>query len=347
MIHHFYHMKKPVGTIGTHFFFALTGFLVAMSLMKIREQVLSGEVSPLKAWYQFTSRRWMRVLPVMWIMLTACFILLSKSDRAHAIWHYALLSNIRMSLEGNYPDYIAHLWWISAMEQTLPIIVLLFMAVPKHHLQKALACMIVVGPAFRIAGYFMQWNYISMRVMPAGFIDIVGLGCLTAVAMKHGNTRLLTAIKWIGACIGLPMMAVALWTIDQTGNDFNKSILFDIGSAWAVCALIIVSYNGLTGVIGDVLASPFFNYFAAISYGLAMWHLFAMAWMTKYFNGASPHIRAAGSFVIATFFASCTYFLVERPIARIKSKSTVVRKPTQSAMDRAPAGNTMPELAKS
>src|ERR1700712_853700 len=67
MIHHFYHMQKPVGTIGTHFFFALTGFLIAGSLMKLREQVLAGEFSGLKAAYLFTTRRWMRVIPVMWI----------------------------------------------------------------------------------------------------------------------------------------------------------------------------------------------------------------------------------------------------------------------------------------
>ncbi|CAN5515855.1 hypothetical protein BH10PLA1_BH10PLA1_11560 [soil metagenome] len=249
MIHHFYHMQKPVGTIGTHFFFALTGFLVASSLMKLREQVLAGENSPLKTWYQFTTRRWMRVLPVMWIMLTACFILLSKSDRAHALWHYALLSNIRMSIDGNYPDYIAHLWWISAIEQTLPFLVLLFMVTPKHHLQNALGCVILVGPIFRIVGYFMQWNYISMRVLPPAFIDIVGMGCLLAVAMKHGNTRLVSIIKWVGIYVGLPMMCYALWTIQQTTNDLNKSIFFDIGSTWAVCALVIISYNEIRPMV--------------------------------------------------------------------------------------------------
>ncbi|CAN5515917.1 hypothetical protein BH10PLA1_BH10PLA1_11570 [soil metagenome] len=99
-------------------------------------------------------------------------------------------------------------------------------------------------------------------------------------------------------------------------------------------------------MIGDVLASRVLTYFGAISYGLAMWHLFAMAWMTKYFNGSGPHVRAAGSFAIATLVASGTYFLIERPVTRIKSKITA-RKPNYSAIERAPSGNTMPGLAKS
>jgi len=344
MIHHFYHMQKPVGTVGTHFFFALTGFLVASSLMKLREQVLAGQTTPLKGWYHFTTRRWMRVLPVMWIMLTACFILLSRFERDAAAWHYLLLSNLHIAMVGHYPDYVAHLWWISAIEQTLPFIVLLFMVVPRHHLKKALTVMILVGPAFRLFGYFMHWNYISMRVLPPAFIDIVGMGCLTAVAIKHNNTRLLQVIKWVGLVLGVPMMTIALWHIRYTTNDLNKSILFDIGSSWAVCALIIASYGGLRGVVGNVLASPVLSYFGAISYGLAMWHLFALGVMTYFFRGAHPHFRAIGAFCISTVIASATYYLIERPILRMKSKDAV-RKPTTPQDHHSFAGK-LPEMAK-
>ncbi len=346
MIHHFYHMQKPVGTVGTHFFFALTGFLVAMSLMKLREQVLSGVVTGWKAAYVFTTRRWMRVLPVMWIMLTCCFVLLTKSDRTHMLWHYALLSNIRMSLDGAYPAYIAHLWWISAIEQTLPFIILIFMLTPRHWLQRVLACLLIIGPAFRLIGYHLGWNYISMRVLPPAFIDIVGMGCLLAVAMKHGNLHLINLIKSIGLFVGVPMMFAALILIQTTQNDLYKSILFDIGSTWAVCALLIISYNGIGGPVGNILASPVLTYFGAISYGLAMWHLFAMAWMTKFFTDAPPHIRAAGSFVIATVFASVTYFLIERPVMRIKERIT----PKQTSKLQTSSGVSdvsMVELAKS
>jgi len=86
---------------------------------------------------------------------------------------------------------VSGLWWISAMEQTLPFIILLFMFTPKHRMQLVLACVILIGPIFRFIAFWQHWDYISTRVLPPAFIDIVGMGCLLAVAMKHKNERLI------------------------------------------------------------------------------------------------------------------------------------------------------------
>lgn len=346
MFHHFYHVQRPIGTVGTHFFFALTGFLVANSLMKLREQVLAGETSPLHAGATFILRRWMRVLPTMWIMLAMCFVLNMTFIRETIQWHALLLSNLYISATAHYPPYVAHLWWISAMEQTLPIFILLFMFTPKHRMQLVLACVILIGPIFRFIAYWQRWDYISTRVLPPAFIDIVGMGCLLAVAMKHKNERLIQTLRYMGWIVGVPAMLLAIVMIHYTHNDIWKNFVFDFGSTWAACAAIIATYRGIerkadrtyTGwaplaairtlcfqcynnvrsFIGNLLATRASNFLGGISYGMAMWHLFAMAVMQKVFKGAHPHWRSSGSFAIAFVLAMFTYYLVERPISRIR-----------------------------
>ncbi len=355
MLHHFYHIQRPVGTIGTHFFFALTGFLVANSLMKLREQVLAGETSPLQAGATFVFRRWMRVLPTMWIMLAMCYALNMTFIRDTIQWHALLLSNLYISATSHYPPYVAHLWWISAMEQTLPFIILLFMFTPKHRMQLVLACVILIGPIFRFIAFWQRWDYISTRVLPPAFIDIVGMGCLLAVAMKHKNERLIQTLRKAGWFIGVPAMFFAIAMIKYTRNDIWKNFVFDLGSTWAACAAIIATYRGIerkadrnyTGwaplaairnalfrlynnvrtFIGDVLSTKASNFLGNISYGMAMWHLFAMAIMQKVFKGAHPHWRSVGSLVIAFALAILTHYLVERPISRMREARKVPSLP--------------------
>ncbi len=353
MLHHFYHIQRPVGTVGTHFFFALTGFLVANSLMKLREQVLAGETSALQAGATFVFRRWMRVLPTMWIMLAMCYALNMTFIRDTIQWHALLLSNLYISATAHYPPYVAHLWWISAMEQTLPIFILLFMFAPKHRMQLMLACVILIGPIFRFVAYWNKWDYVSTRVLPPAFIDIVGMGCLLAVAMKHKNERLIQTLRKMGWVIGVPAMLFAIAMIKYTRNDIWKNFVFDIGSTWAACAAIIATYRGIerkpdrqyTGwaplsaiknglfelynniqtLIGNALSTKASNFLGNISYGMAMWHLFAMAVMQKVFKGGHPHLRASGSFAIAIVLAILTHYLVERPISRIREDRKIAK----------------------
>ncbi len=380
MLHHFYHVNRPLGTVGTHFFFALTGFLVANSLMKLREQVQAGEVSPLQAGASFVFRRWMRVLPTMWIMLAMCYALNMMFIRDTIQWHALLLSNLYISIHHHYPPYVAHLWWISAMEQTLPLFILLFMFTPKHRMQQVLAGVILIGPIFRLVAYWYKWDYISTRVLPPAFIDIVGMGCLLAVAMKHKNERLIQTIRKLGWFIGVPAMLIAFAMIRYTKNDIWKNFVFDIGSTLAACAAIIATYRGIerkcdrtyTGplliaqmknalfsiynlvrtFIGDVLSTRASNFLGNISYGMAMWHLFAMAIMQKVFKGGHPHLRASGSFVIAMVLAVLTHYLLERPISRMRDERKIALA-NQPKNAPPPLKNSMPmsdiedvELAK-
>jgi len=335
MLHHFYHMNKPFGTMGTHFFFALTGFLVAMSMMKIREQVIAGEVSAWRAAINFTARRWVRLIPVMWIMIIACAVLNMRDVRHHFWWHIGFATNIKIALFGLYPPYVAHLWWVSAMEQTLPFIILAFMLAPRNFLQPVLATFLLVGPIFRITGYICDWNYVSMRVLPPAFIDIVAMGALLAVAMKHKNYRLLKLIRTIGIVLGVPMMIAGIYLVQSDSPNGNislaKSLLFDLGSTWAVCALIFASYDGILGPIGDFLASKPMSFLGKISYGTGMWHLFAMAFMIKFFRDFDPHVRALTSTLASVALATVTYYCIERPIAAWSKKEKSAAKPVEPA----------------
>jgi peptidoglycan/LPS O-acetylase OafA/YrhL len=355
MLHHFDYMKRPVGTFGTHFFFVMTGFLVSSQLLKIREQLAAGQIkSHWRAAVQLIKRRWMRIVPLMWLMITTCIVLQMRGVADCAIWQYAFASNIYVSLHSAYPHYVAHLWWIASIEQTLPFIILLFLLAPKNWLTRLVACLLIIGPAFRMIGYYRGWNYVSMRVLPPAFIDIVGMGCLIAIAMRQKNERLLKLIVWLGMTIGIVIAVWATWVQSETSTAPSQSLVFDIGSTWFACALIILSYRGLRGPIGNFLATRFMGYLGALSYGMGMWHLVMWAVITKYIPDWNLLLQIVIATVMTFIMATCTYYAIELPVIRMKAKmpsSKAGKTPMPALSPAAMSGDESPfasgELAKS
>ena len=208
LFHHFFQPARIGGVdlalLGVWLFFVLSGFLITGILLRSRDQVdYSGSPSGFVL-RQFYVRRFLRIFPLYYSVLFMAATIDLGDVRDTILWHLTYLSNYLFAARQYWGPMTAHFWSLSVEEQFYILWPALILFAPRRLLLKLIISAIAIGPIFRVAAHFFDFNWIArLTVLPASF-DALGLGALLAYCSHHATEnpilikRLKQCIYWLG-----------------------------------------------------------------------------------------------------------------------------------------------------
>ncbi len=328
LIFHAFPTLLPGGFIGVDIFFVISGYLISSILMKSADE---GRFSVI----DFYARRIRRILPPLLAMLILVLVigwftllpneyaLLSK----HTVAGLGFVSNIIFWQEAGYFDNAAalkpllHLWSLGVEEQFYiiwpPILLIAF----KRRWPMPIVLAVLVSLSFianlimtqpgSVTGYFLlparAWELLVGAAL-AGWLRYRGP---LFVTYKNGSH--------VAGCIGLGLIAAALYLIDEEKNfPGGWALLPVLGAA----LLIIAGEQSLTSRY--FLAQRAMVAIGLISFPLYLWHwpLLSFAWILQGENISTGALLALLG--LAFILATLSYLLIEKPIRRRTGRRSMI-----------------------
>ena len=310
---------------GVLTFFVLSGFLITWLLLK--ESARTGGVSI----RDFYVRRALRIFPafyVFWFIHFGLYLLSRGIPSRRVFFDYLTaffyVSDYRLAFTHIHP-VLSHTWSLSVEEQfylVWPWIFLLF----QHNLRKLTTILIGIITAvyaYRIVlFFFLHVGDDRLHNTFDGRADHLFIGCLLAVLLKRGLLN--NVWSAITSGIGAPVPTLlALVTSIAMNSRFHYQYKYLIG--FSLDPLLIAIFLVQVVVLGDTwlwrwLNWPVTRYVGRVSYPMYLYHGLANDAALRAFRGRPLWLIAPAAIVIGTLLASVSYFVVEKPFLRLKSK---------------------------
>jgi len=341
LIHHFFQPARIGGVdlalLGVWLFFVLSGFLITGILLRSRDQVdYSGYPSGFVL-RQFYIRRFLRIFPLYYSVLFLAATIDLGDVRDTIFWHLAYMSNYLFATHQYWGPVTAHFWSLSVEEQFYILWPALILFAPRRLLLKLVVSAIAIGPIFRLAAHFLDFNWIArLTVLPAS-LDALGLGALLAYCSHYAGEkpilikRLKQCIYWLGVpglivLLGLQKLENYKLVGDVTVNSwFIEPVLWALMFVWVINRASL----GFTGVGAKILEFNPLAYTGKISYGIYVYHPFVYVLLPILFYRTDidffllPRLLQFGLVVGTTIgMAAISWHFFESPINSLKNRFT-------------------------
>jgi peptidoglycan/LPS O-acetylase OafA/YrhL len=281
--------------LGVRIFFVISGYLITTLLLREREKTASICVR------EFYVRRAYRILPAAMVFMAIAFVLFWRElhwyHMAAAVFYVA-------NFDFTHPWYLGHLWSLSVEEQFY----LLWPGVLKRwyrHRAQILVGVVGLAPVYRVACHLAGLRGQADETFPA-VADVLAMGCLLAmVAGRAPRIRMSWALGMCGIVGAVP----TYWGL--RGFHSDPILLFVL---WPLMHLSIA------GLILHAVRGPYvwlntrpMVWLGQISYSLYLWQqLFVFG----------RHGRPWYGVIAAVGAASASYYLIEKPMLRLREKRT-------------------------
>jgi peptidoglycan/LPS O-acetylase OafA/YrhL len=312
------------GYLGVRLFFVLSGFLITSLLLKSKTALECGETSLRQQLGSFYIRRFLRLYPALLVFVGLCVVFEGGPVRSTWMWHVSYMSNILFALRDQRWFHVALLWSLSVEEQFYFVWPILIFSISRSRLFRACYVAIAMGVLWRTMAWMLDFHATAADVLPFNALTTFGMGALLAVSISSSSSIGVERLKRIGRGVGLwafvGLLALSAFK-PGTGLQF---VFLDVASASVFAWIILGAANGIGGFVGKTLSAPPIVYVGKISYGIYLYHIIVPDFVRWAFR--SVGLRLPGSsviqFVIFTLStiaaASVSWFLMERPIARLR-----------------------------
>jgi peptidoglycan/LPS O-acetylase OafA/YrhL len=341
----------PGGFLGVDLFFVLSGFLITGLLA---DEFARTKTISLRKFYM---RRVLRLGPALFFYLLACLIVTHHNQllgitRQLKLIGFALiyLTNWRMAF-GWDPvlDPTAIIWSLSIEEQFYLVWPLLFFGCMALKLRRrtivtGLAVVIVAIMAHRYSLLNSGTGLTRLYYGTDTRADALLMGCL--LALLPVATAGVRVKRWLK--MASVFSAAALLYLIATSN-FGDQFLYRGGyTAVALLAalVIMVAANSPPRILAAALRWRLLGWFGKISYGLYLWHWLVVRSTSFYYLG---YWESWARLALAVGIASLSFYLVEQPFNRLKSRFATHPAETCSVLKVAPeveADNTVLALVE-
>jgi peptidoglycan/LPS O-acetylase OafA/YrhL len=328
---------KEAGAFGLDLFFALSAYLITELLL--REHAKRGTFS-VSAFY---IRRALRIWPLYFTFLAATvFIMPTIFPRERFgpeyIVSFALFSGNWVCATLGIPFSVASpLWSISVEEQFYlgwPLLLLLFGVNRLRHLAVAMMAVALATRAL-LAVYDVEHPGVWCNTFAR--LDSIALGATLASLLGGRAPRIKRALRLV-----LCGVAFASWLLIAKflGQDGPSSVATYAVSALASVALLIAVLQD----DAQLLRFPPFSwlvYLGRISYGLYVFHLFALALISQMLFvpllgiQLNFELRLILSFLLTVILAAASYRWLEQPFLKLKKRFTYDTAPSAEPDSRA------------
>jgi len=338
--------------LGVRIFFIISGYLITTLLLKEREKT---ETIGLREFYV---RRAYRILPAAFVFMLPVFVVFFV--RHELRWYHAVAAALYVAnFDFAHPWFLGHLWSLSVEEQFY----FLWPGVLKkwwRHRVAILAGVVAFAPVYRVACHLLGLHGQADETFPA-VADVLAIGCLLAV--MDGNTRSSHPSTSSGQAFSQsrrdPSTSLRAGVGHPNPNPTSRKSgekwgipLFSasrISALWAAAMLVPVIFVpvyvgrhnfhitalllfvlwpamhlSIAGLLKHVVERPygFLNarpivWLGQISYSLYLWQQVFIF---------GEHAQPWHSVFFALGMASASFYLVERPMLRLRERRVERRK---------------------
>lgn len=339
----------PGGQLGVDVFFVLSGFLI-MGLI-VGEEHRTGNVW----WRGFFARRALRLLPALWLVGGATFLMVvitrggitpqaiagigkdptidvvpnTFKEVGVAYFYVANFTHL-FDVKGLFFD---HAWSLAAEEQFYVLMPFLWLLVvrrtDRHRRWIPLAAIAGVLAALRIAGVVGWLGLVAQR------IDGLFLGC--AVALALADPVIAPRLRRVAGVALAPAAATLVALVVVIGpTSASMEGRFGMWLADAATALIVVAlWEGRDRFVGPVLTLAPLVALGQISYGVYLIHLPVSRRISLMHLSLPGPAVVAIKLALTLALAAASYAFVERRALRLKSRfrpsAPVARAPSASS----------------
>jgi peptidoglycan/LPS O-acetylase OafA/YrhL len=259
---------------GVDLFFVLSGFLITGILLD--EQKTAGYFR------NFYARRALRIFPLYYGVLFACFILLpivhrfSPEEQALAQrqgWLWTYTANI---LAGRFPEWMLsggrlsfdHIWSLCVEEHFYLIWPLATFLLSRRALAWCCVAMIAAAPALRWALYARGDPTLAFYVWTPCRMDGMAMGALLALLAQRSDGGA-GSRRW-----ALPMFAITITWIALTWNDPARGLVYATSQMTLASAAVIVlaATSGPRHPLTRLLTAAPLTFFGKYSYAIYVLH---------------------------------------------------------------------------
>lgn len=308
-----------IGPLGVGIFFVLSGFLITRILIEKKEEVAQGKINIGKTLLTFYQRRFLRIFPIYYLFLAFLFGLNFEAVRNEIWWHGLYLSNVLYAVNGEFSNGLSHLWSLSVEEQFYILWPITLLVLPKKWIKGFMITSICIG----IISYLLLTQNISNGgLLVIGRIDAFAWGGLLAFYYHSGQ------LSWIYNVNNIAWFVLALFIgLHFLPLGYLQPLRDNI--FYVLCFFIISNLIGnRKGIMGHILEFPPIIYIGKISYGIYLYHNI-MQWLIPYFTGElnipfpsqeQEYLRFFIYLAITFAVSSLSWFVIEKPLLRLKSK---------------------------
>jgi peptidoglycan/LPS O-acetylase OafA/YrhL len=353
--------------IGVTIFFLISGFLLYRPFIAHRG---GGAAAPPVA--QYAKRRVLRIFPAYWLVLTVLAIAPGLSGIHDGEWwaQYGLAQTLPLQggsgCTGALFDCGLAQTWSLVVEATfyavLPLYVLATAGVARGRSLRYWMCLqLLLLGALSVVSVVLHFvvldapvrSWASGSVVGYGFWFALGMGlAVLSVGLERRErqprlVRLITSrplIPWLAAAVAYVLLS--LWLpptpfVLKTDQQLVVHLAFGMIAALLMLPAVFGDRSG--GVPRRALAHPAMAWLGLISYGIFLWHYVIALHLGLGGMKAGFGVVLGGTLAISIACAAASYYLVERPLLRLKYRrvrdllghTKRARPPTPSAQ-RAP-----------
>ena len=308
------------GDFGPTAFFVLSGFLITRLLQ--RERKRTGTVSIPR----FYLGRTLRIFPAYYVFLLFSYVM---DARAHQRWTTAFLANA-VTYTMNYfnafnhhpTTSIAHAWSLAVEEQFYilwPLVFVVLAARGTRALVTGVSLAAAAGIAWRcwlLLGANVDASYVY-NAFETRF-DGLAVGCLLAIAVDQSSIVTLAERCAARSWYSLVTLGLLLMSRTVLPGAFHYSIGFTV-DALLVGLLIVQILQLYQSRFWRWLEWPATRYIGAISYPMYLYHAWGAS-IGRRVPGNFLYIKFAGGVIATIALASISYYIIERPILRLKPR---------------------------
>lgn len=322
----------PFGTMGVNLFFVISGFLIVLILLDLKEIRDSQNTSIFQLLKTFYIRRSLRIFPIYYLTIFVCLILGVYPIYEVIGWLLTYTYNIKACFGEIDSTIFSHFWSLAVEEQFYLFCPIFVLIIAKKYLPKFFGTMILIG----ILSRFLI-NYSSIAELRGGIVayqlticcfDSFGFGGLLAYFFLYFPNELRQFIKkyfWLfGATFG-GFLLVELVFVPNFDGGATFARFFFSATCFGVIGYASLE-KGFGGIGGRILENPIVLYIGKISYGIYVYHIFVGRLFPNQdgflfgYHIESMYVRVLMRVTMTILLATISWKFFELPINRLKDK---------------------------
>lgn len=340
----------PGSYLGVCLFFVLSGFLITRILLNAKKRDEEATRGHSKALKQFYIRRTIRIFPIYYLTLGVLFLFNVSPVREKFWWLFTYNTNNYIAMHERWLGSVDHLWSLAVEEQFYLFFPFLILFLDWKHIAKMLYVCIVVSVALRLFFYLRGDEWMRSYVLMFTCLDAFGIGGLFAYYAWRGNERLVRIFSsWWPILAGVSAYTIlVLWSKSSDGGAEHGLLsvvwlrLFESILSIAFIGKIVthkVSKRPNADWFEHLFANRAVVYVGQISYGIYIYHNFIYNYyhtpvnnfIVRFLDTLQQFVPNPEAFLllkitflfgITVFFASLSWFLIEKPINNLKERFT-------------------------
>lgn len=316
---HLWNQRPALESVRVSLFFIISGFLIGVILLSAKASGKKVNV------INFYIRRFLRLLPALFLMLFFAALFNMDDIRDSLPWHVLQVSSVYFAVtEGWKPWIVSHLWSLNIVEQFYVVCPLVVIFMSRRQ-------MFVTFCFIFVASIVLRTNYSAFGMTAWSRVvfsfDPVAAGVILAMLKDNRDVQEILASR-----LNTLAAAAIIASPFAIGSEFGHSETYRILSIYALASIVMGAYVGYSGVAAALLANPVTRFLSRVSYAtyvyhLAIWWLIAQQWPELYQRGPLTFlVVSAATLCVAT----ASWHLIERHFDAQKTSFPVIAPPSLS-----------------